>query len=104
MEESYMLRQIKVTINMEININEEGLLLDELVNNQDAMNDHMNNEIITVLEEIDENKLEYIGLSRKIQNSHMKKVLDNMGEDEILESIENIQKNIVTKIKSIEIV
>ncbi|MCT4507648.1 MAG: hypothetical protein N4A48_02605 [Tepidibacter sp.] len=99
-----MLRQIKVTINMEININEEGLLLDELVNNQDAMNDHMNNEIITVLEEIDENKLEYIGLSRKIQNSHMKKVLDNMGEDEILESIENIQKNIVTKIKSIEIV
>lgn len=99
-----MLRQIKVTINMEININEEGLFLDELVNNKDAMNEHMNNEIITVLEEMDENKLEYIGLSRKIQNSHMKKVLDSIGEDEILESIENIQKNIVTKIKSIEIV
>ncbi|WFD10656.1 hypothetical protein [Tepidibacter hydrothermalis] len=98
-----MLRQIKVTINMEVNINEEELILNELVNNKDAMNEYVNNEIITVLEDIDENKLEYIGLSRKIKDSHMKKVLHNIEEDEILENIENIQKNIVTKIKSIEI-
>ncbi|WP_099189985.1 hypothetical protein [Tepidibacter mesophilus] len=99
-----MIRQIKVTINMEVNINEDELILNELVNNEDAINEYVNNEIITILEDIDENKLEYIGLSRKIKNSHFKKIVDNIDEDEILENIENVQKNIVAEIKSVEVV
>ncbi len=99
-----MLRQIKVTINMEVNVNEDELILNELVSNKDAVDEYINNEIITILEELDEKKLEYIGLSRKIQNSHLKKVVDNIDEDSILESIEQLQKNTVTKIKSIEVI
>ncbi|CAH2214973.1 hypothetical protein [Tepidibacter aestuarii] len=97
-----MSRQIKIVINLEVNVNEmeNERILSELVENEAAMNEYINNEVITILEDLNENKLKSLGLDRKTKNSHLKEMVDNIDEDKI----ESIRNNIVTKIKDIEVI
>ena len=107
-----MLRQIKVVINLEVNINDmkskeinnDEIILNELIHDEKAMNEYINSEVISILEDIGEDELKGLGVNKKVQNSNLKKVIENIDEESILGNIEYLQKNVVTKIKSIEVV